>query len=467
VSPAPLRFHGGFLGAFLPFLVFLAGVGWLGISGAPDERGFWPILLAALTAGLILARDRKAFSDTLLKGMSQPIVMIMIMAWLLAGVLGTLLTGSGLVQGLVWLARAAHVQGAGFVSAAFLVCCVLSTATGTSLGTLLLCGPLLYPAGGALGADPAFLMGAILAGATFGDSLSPISDTTIASAMTQEADIGGVVRARLKYALPAAGVALLVYAFAGGAGTATAVSDAAAATPRGLPMLVVPALVVALLLGGRELIEGLLLGILAAAGLGLLLGLLTRQQLLYIDASRWSARGLVVEGMERGVGISIFTLLLMGLVATLEATGALGRLVDLARAHTHSPRAAELWIVGAVSAAVLLTTHSIVAMLAVGSFARETGRRFGVSAYRRANLLDLTVCTYPFLLPYFIPTLLAASTSASGAEAGMPRVSAFAAGSHNFYSWMLLLIVAFAVLTGYGRGERARQEATPAAAAQA
>jgi Na+/H+ antiporter NhaC len=52
-------------------------------------------------------------------------------------------------------------------------------------------------------------MGAILAGATVGDSLSPVSDTTIASAGTQRMDIGGTVRARLPYAATAGTVALV------------------------------------------------------------------------------------------------------------------------------------------------------------------------------------------------------------------------------------------------------------------
>ncbi|MGH9389398.1 MAG: hypothetical protein ACRD1Z_07260 [Vicinamibacteria bacterium] len=38
--------------------VFLAGVAWLGLSGAPDERGFWPVVLLALSVGLFLSRDR-------------------------------------------------------------------------------------------------------------------------------------------------------------------------------------------------------------------------------------------------------------------------------------------------------------------------------------------------------------------------------------------------------------------------
>ncbi|MFO0095557.1 MAG: hypothetical protein ACK54K_14765, partial [Gemmatimonadaceae bacterium] len=54
----PLAFRGGLAGALAPFGVFLGGVGTLAMLGAPDEKGFWPILLAALITGLLLTRDR-------------------------------------------------------------------------------------------------------------------------------------------------------------------------------------------------------------------------------------------------------------------------------------------------------------------------------------------------------------------------------------------------------------------------
>jgi Na+/H+ antiporter NhaC len=454
----PLRFYGGLAGALAPIALFLTGVAWLGLSGAPDERGFWPVLLAALTLGLVLARDRTLYSETVIEGMSQRIVMIMIMAWLLAGVLGTLMSETGLIEALIWVAQTAGVAGGGYVATAFLVCCVVSTSTGTSIGTILICGPLLYLPGGALEASPTVLMGAILGGATFGDNISPISDTTIASALTQEADMGGVVRSRLRYALPAAGLALVLYAAFGGAdATASAASTLSDGSPRGLPTLVVPALVIGLLLAGHHLLEGLLFGILAGSFIGLSLGTVAPTQLLYIDAVSYSAKGIILDGLERGIGASVFTLFLMGVVSALRASGTLDRLTQAARKHTQSARSAELWIFGSVSAAVLLTTHAVVAMLTVGSFAKETGERLGIGAYRRANLLDITVCTYPFILPYFIPVILAASTTAGGTETGMPRLTPFTSGLNNFHSWMLLGVVIFAILTGYGRRERNTQ----------
>ena len=461
-KPEPLRFIGGTFGAVLPFAVFLVGVVYLGLSGAPAETGFWPILLAALILGLLLARDRHAYSDGMIVGMSRPIVMTMVMAWILAGVLGTLLGESGLVQSLVWLARTVGVSGGAYVVFSFLIGAVVSTATGTSLGTILVCTPLLYPGGGALGSDPTILMGAIIGGATFGDNVSPVSDTTIASATTQGADMGGVVRSRMKYALPAAGVALLVFwAFGAGSGPTEAGGLEGTDGAAGLIMLAVPLLVIGLLIRQAHLVEGLMVGVLAAAVLGLVTGQFGWADLAYVDAERFTAGGLILDGMQRGVGVSLFTILLMGLVAGLEGAGIMERLVGSATRGAKSASQAEWRIFATISAAVVLTTHAAVAILAVGKLTKDAGEVFGLSAYRRANILDVTVCTYPFLLPFFIPTILAASTTAGYEAFGMPRLSAWTIGLHNAHSWALLAVILLAIGTGWGRKEAGGQTEKP------
>jgi len=450
--PETLRFFGGTAGALLPFGFFLVGVILLGLSGAPAETGLWPILLAALMLGLVLARDRHAYSEGILDGMSRPVVMTMVMAWLLAGVLGTLLAESGLVQGLVWLARTLGVSGGGYAVASFLIGAVVSTATGTSLGTILVCAPLLYPGGAALGADPVILMGAIIGGATFGDNVSPVSDTTIASATTQGADMGGVVRSRMRYALPAAALAILLFGLLGRGAEAVADTQLAGdGNALGLVMMAVPLFVIFLLIRRRHLVEGLMMGILAAA----VLGLVTRQfgwaDLFFVNAEEFSAQGLILDGMQRGVGVSLFTILLMGLVGGLEHAGIMDRIVGAATRGARTARQAEWRIFTTISAAVILTTHAAVAILAVGKLTKEAGEAFGLSAYRRANILDVTVCTYPFLFPFFIPTILAASTTAGYESFGMPRLSAWTIGLHNAHSWALLLVILMAIGTGWGR----------------
>lgn len=445
-TPAPLAFRGGWAGALAPFAVFLGGVSWLGLSGAPDETGFGPVLLIALGVGLLLATDRDRYAEAVIDGMSHRLVMLLILAWLLAGVLGVLLRESGLVDALVWLAETSGVRGGGYVATTFLVCAVFSTATGTSLGTILVCAPLLYPAAGALGGDPAFTAGAILAGATFGDNVSPISDTTIASATTQGADLGGVVRSRMRYALPAAAVAIAVFALTGGAaGPASEGLARDGGDPIGLVMLVVPALVLALLLRRTHLAVGLFAGIGAGTLLGLALGRFGLGDLLSVDAENFIASGILLDGMRRAFGVSIFTILLMGLVGGLEASGLLDRLIDWIGARARTAESAGWWIFGSISAATILTTHSAVAILAVGPVAKDVGSAAGIGAYRRANILDVAVCTYPFLLPFFIPTILAASMTAGAAD--MPRVSPFEAGLHNVHSWGLLVVLLLSLLS--------------------
>ena len=453
MTSPPLRFHAGTAGAVAPFAVFLVGVVALALAGAPDERGFWPVLLAAWTVGLALATDRQRYADALINGMAQPLVLLMIVAWLLAGVLSTLLGAAGFVQALAWAAGALGLSGGAYVAAAFLSSALVATATGTSFGTILVCGPLLYPAGAGAGAAPAWLAGALLAGATFGDSISPISDTTIASAGTQHTDIAGTVRSRLRYVLPAGLLSLVVYALVGGAqGRGAEVTIAA--SPAGWPLASVPLLIVAMLLRRRHLVEALLGGIALTIAIGLGLGLLQPMQLLRLEPGSYVASSLIIDGLQRGVGVSIFTLLLVGLVRPLEESGVLAQAVGQLETTGASHARVERRIVGVAMAAVLLTTHSVVALLTVGDYVRRMGEASGLSAYRRANLLDLAVCTWPFLLPYFLPPILMAGATASGEVVGWPRLSPWAASVTNVYSWTLLAVLAVAIITGAGRHDR-------------
>jgi len=450
-----LQFYGGVLGALLPFIVFIVGIIIIALSGAPDEKGFWPILILAMGVGLLMAKDRTAFSEVVISGMSQKIVMIMIMAWLLASIIGILMTLTGFVEALIWMSDQLHLNDIGFILAAFIICCTVSLSTGSSFATILICGPLLYPTGGLLGGHLPTLAGAIIGGAAFGDFIAPISDTTIASALSQKAKIGETVKSRIKYVIPASLLALVCYG-----ATAYWFNDPERTTenllsgrPQGLIMLLVPIFIIYLFLKGKHLLHGLLAGLLFGTVLGLVSGLLPLEQLMSLDLENFTAKSLVINGINRAVGLSIFTILLMGLVATLKASGLMDRLVDFAALRIKTKEHAEGWIAIVMSTAVLLITHSIVAILMVTDFTNKTGNNYGISKIRRANLLSLIACVFPFILPYFIPVILMANMTASGKDYNIPQVSPFEVGLFNFMSLGLLIMTLLTLFFSFGKNK--------------
>ncbi len=450
-----MQYHGGLMGAILPFLVLIIGVMAIALSGAPDEKGFWPILILALGVGLMLCKDRTAYSNAVIDGMSDRIVMIMITAWILASIVGVLMTITGFVEALTWLVSSFELGPSGYVLSAFIICCIVSLSTGSSFATILICAPILYPVGGLLGAHTPTLAGTILAGATFGDFIAPISDTTISSALSQKADIGATVKSRIKYIWPATLLAIIAFWISSVINSGSSVQQTIdhSGSPNGLPMLLVPVLIIWLFLLKKHLLHGLMAGLLFGTVISILFGLLPYDQLISLDLENFVARSFVIDGINRAVGISFFTILLMGLVGTVKASGLMNQILEFAEKRSKTIQQGETWISGVVSVAVLLTTHSIVAILMVADFTRSSGGRLGINPVRRANLLSLFVCVFPFVLPYFIPVILMAGMTTSGEEFQIPSVAPLYVGLYNFLSWALLLTAIVAVLFGYGRKE--------------
>ncbi|NBQ67885.1 MAG: Na+/H+ antiporter NhaC [Nitrosomonadaceae bacterium] len=71
-----------------------------------------------------------------------------------------------------------------FLAAGLILCCFMSVATGTSWGTVGTIGVVLIGIGEAMSIPLPLVAGMIISGATFGDKLSPISDTTNLAAMS-------------------------------------------------------------------------------------------------------------------------------------------------------------------------------------------------------------------------------------------------------------------------------------------
>ena len=99
-------------------------------------------------------------------------------------------------------------------AATFLLAAVIAFSTGTSWGTMSILFPIALPLAitmtGDAGPITLATTSAILAGACFGDHASPISDTTILSALGAEVDLITHVRTQLPYALTTGAIALFL-----------------------------------------------------------------------------------------------------------------------------------------------------------------------------------------------------------------------------------------------------------------
>ncbi len=400
-----LEMHGGVLGGLVPLLILVIGLVWLSVAERGGTKPFWSCAWIAVAVGLFFAKNKSDYCKAAMRGIGDKNGIVVITAWLFAGVFGKLMAAGGLVNGLLWMGMITGAKGAVFTLLVFAAAMLFSMGTGTSTGTCIALTPVLYPAGYFLGADPSMLALAILSGAAFGDNLAPISDTTIVSAYTQGATMRDVVRSRFPLSISAAAVAAVVFAvFGGGGSLKTLPAIHAQLNPVGLLMLVALAIVVIAALSGRHIIEALIYGNIAAAVLGIVSGKITLLNIFGIPAKRGMSTGLVEDGINGVVGAVIFAILILAVTQILVESGIMRSILDYAhKAVVRTVRQAELFIIGVTILASIPISANAPAELLVGpSLVRPMGEKFDLAPARRANLMDCAVCTLFFTLPWHI-----------------------------------------------------------------
>ena len=135
-------------------------------------------------------------------------LVILYLAWGLGAALETIGTAHALTNLLT-----NSVTAWSLPTLTFLVAAVVSFATGSSFSTMAILIPLVVPlavtlAAGTAGPPVLATVGAVLAGACFGDHISPISDTTILSATASGVEVITHVRTQLPYALTVGALSL-------------------------------------------------------------------------------------------------------------------------------------------------------------------------------------------------------------------------------------------------------------------
>lgn len=460
-EPTELGFYGGNLAVGLMILAFLGSILYIVWIGAAGSTSFWAAGVLALFVGGVLAKNQQAFSEAVINGIGREMVGVMVAAWLLAGILGSVLAGADTPGALIYVASlfGDAITGRVFVVVTFVISSVIATAIGTGAGTVLAAGPVFFPAGVLLGANPVLMGGAILSGAAFGDDYAPISDTTIVAAYTQETDISGCIRSRLKYVLVAAVLAIVLFliapapAIGGGAQGSVSQVFEQFSRPDALPMLIPAFAVIGLALYGMHLITILIFGNILAIAVAVGFGLMEPSGIVsYEDVILGNPGGAVITGIQDLIGVIIFAMLVMAIYGVLEESGAIDDISSLALKPVRGIRSAELSIVGVTLVVNLITALNSVTLLAVGEIVNKIGTESGINEYRRANLLDLAGNSLFYTLPWMLaPLLMVAVISGVTEQYPVAVPTPIQVGLYTFHSWMLLLVVLGAIATGFGR----------------
>ena len=438
-------FYGGKVGPWIPVLLMLVGMLASTIIGGGGLNRLTGISFFAISVGFLLCKDKKQFGKITLKGLQNPMLGTILMAYLMAGMLAQLLRQSGLITALIWGISKLGMNAGWIPLIGFIACLLISTSGGTSTGSVAAVAPVLLPLAFSLNIDMGLMCGAIISGAIFGDNLAPISDTTISSSLTQEADVSQVVRTRFPYAAISGAVAAVLFAVFGlvkDAGVPAGL-DLDGSSARALVLLVLPIMMVFMMRKGWDLMGTLIVCNLSGIVLNLVLGTIGPDKMFAND-------GPIITGMTGMMVLVLYVILLFQLLEILNSSGAFDEMTESLVKHCKSPRSGELicYLVAAIGSVV--TGGSGIAIIFFGSLVRRITKIFHIDRCRGANILDGVACGATGLMPHGNPTLV--SLGVALAIDGMdPNFSFLDIIPYNFHCWGLLLIFLLSILTGIGR----------------
>lgn len=406
--------YGGIVGAAMPMVAMLGGILVLAAMGMRSTKNFWSAGYLAVLVGFLVYKDKKEFQKALIDGIRDNIFAFMIACFLLAGVMSKILTASHLVDGLLYLMSKINMSPAFMPIVCFAICVVLSSATGSAAGAMNTAAPVMIPLAVGMGCNVNLICGALLAGSCFGDNLAPISDTTIASSLSQEVDVMKVVKSRLKYAVIAGGAASVGYIVFGFMSSGSGVADKLAADATyasSLIFLIIPILVIILMLRGTGLFTSLLVSE--------MVGIVMLFAFGYIDfAGLVAADGLIANAFNGMIGSIIFILFIFVMVSLISHAGVLDAILKFMQSKAKSDLSAEVAAGAMVSIVGIAISSGTSAITFCGPIIRSLLRPFKIDRARAANLLDGLGCGVGYLVPTNPGCLnLAAIAVASGVVA--------------------------------------------------
>ena len=426
--------------ALLPIGVFLLIYLGLGVTfqyGMQIDKGFYyvPIvgafLVAILTACL---QNRKLSFDEKLavmgRGVGNRNIITMVLIFLVAGAFVGVVGRSSAQSVAYFMLSIIPPEFA--VVVLFVVGCFISTAMGTSVGTISLLTPIAVEVAQAAGFAPALCISTVVGGAMFGDNLSVISDTTIAACNGQSCAMKDKFRGNFFIALPAAMMTIAVVL------VMTARQKAMPVVAEYDLWLMLPYLLV--LLGGVmgvNVFVVLIGGVVSGAVMVLLTGAVIPEAGQTVFSQLLTNAGNGMSGMFETAMVAV---LVAALCELIREAGGFDALLHFIRGIFRGRRGGQLGVGLLVTVMDVATANNTVAIVMANPIAKEMSEEYGITPKRTACLLDTFSCIAQGIIPYGAQLL----TAVAAAEA--TGVTAFDIIPYLFYPYMLLICSLVAIM---------------------
>ena len=353
------------------------------------------------------------------KGVGDKNIVTMLLIFMLAGIFVGVVGRSSAESVAYFMLSVTSPQLA--VIVLFVVSCFVSTAMGTSVGTITLITPIAVAVAEGSGFSLPLCVGTVVGGAMFGDNLSFISDTTIAACNGQGCKMKDKFRTNLVIVVPAA-IATLVLI-----GVLSFGADIPEKITGEYNMIQIIPYVLVLISGiiGVNVFLTLLIGILSGSAIMLITGALTFPELL-------SGMGAGASGMFE---TSMVAILVAAMGALIKYNGGFDALLSGIRRVFKGKKSGQLGVGILVTLIDIATANNTVAIVMANPIASEMAKDYGISNRKTASLLDTFSCIAQGVLPYGAQILVAVSAVTTLGK----EISAFDIIGNLYYPMMLLI----------------------------
>jgi len=393
--------------SLLPFGVFLGlflGTGIIlslnGVDFAFYQLPASVAIIPAILFAIILGKEPiNTQINQFIEGAGHNNIITMCVIYLLAGAFATVAKSTGSVDASVQLGLSVFPDYL-LLPGLFLVAAFLSTAMGTSMGTIAAIAPIALGFIETADLDAGIVAGCIISGAIFGDNLSFISDTTIASTRSQGAKMKDKFKVNFKFAIPAALICLAIFVFIG--------EDIPFDQSQEVSFIgLIPYIVILILaLSGMNVFIVLIVGIILAAFIGMLLN--------DYQLSSWVSD--INNGFASMQDTMILALFIGGLSELIRQQGGLNALTTLIKSCANKlcphnkKRSAGIGIASLAFACNFFTANNTVSIIITGETAKNLATDGELPPAQSASILDIYACISQGLLPYGAQALLLGAT---------------------------------------------------------